>query len=287
MWRVTAMRVMLCTNFFSLLVAYIENGKHGSLPVLLSQKRPMSHLPPLCCLPRVQPGPYFYIVIRQCILQYVIVKPVMSVCIVVLNILQLYQEGSLSPTAGYLYITIIVNSSVLLSVYCLIFFYFVTEEELTPYKPIPKYLCVKAILYFSFWQSTVIGILSNMDVIPRADQWSKHDVGKALNDYLICVEMLVLSAVHIYVYPYSEYVNVRNSNVDDMDGRVTSPKAGFQLIQPVRNLGHVMDQSDLISDIVVAYHPSQIASAKEEQQKLNNKSESEAENTVELEEQST
>jgi len=247
----------------------------------------MSHLPPLCCLPRVQPGPYFYIVIRQCILQYVIVKPVMSVCIVVLNILQLYQEGSLSPTAGYLYITIIVNSSVLLSVYCLIFFYFVTEEELTPYKPIPKYLCVKAILYFSFWQSTVIGILSNMDVIPRADQWSKHDVGKALNDYLICVEMLVLSAVHIYVYPYSEYVNVRNSNVDDMDGRVTSPKAGFQLIQPVRNLGHVMDQSDLISDIVVAYHPSQIASAKEEQQKLNNKSESEAENTVELEEQST
>lgn len=38
-----------------------------------------------------------------------------------------------------------------MSLYFLVLFYMVTEDHLQPYKPLPKFLCIKAIIFFSFW----------------------------------------------------------------------------------------------------------------------------------------
>lgn len=48
--------------------------------------------------------------------------------------------------------TIILNISVTLALYTLLIFYHVFDKELAPHKPLAKFLCVKGIVFFCFWQ---------------------------------------------------------------------------------------------------------------------------------------
>lgn len=51
-----------------------------------------------------------------------------------------------------MYITIIYNISVSLSLYALFLFYFATRELLVPYNPVLKFFMVKSVIFLSFWQ---------------------------------------------------------------------------------------------------------------------------------------
>lgn len=57
-----------------------------------------------------------------------------------------------SAASGYLYIMIIYNISVSLSLYALFLFYFATRELLVPYNPVLKFFMVKSVIFLSFWQ---------------------------------------------------------------------------------------------------------------------------------------
>lgn len=59
-----------------------------------------------------------------------------------------------SVASGYLYVTIIYNISVSLSLYALFLFYFATRELLVPYSPVLKFFMVKSVIFLSFWQGT-------------------------------------------------------------------------------------------------------------------------------------
>ena len=58
----------------------------------------------------------------------------------------------LSVAGGYLYVTIVYNISVSLSLYALFLFYFATKDLLSPYSPMLKFLMVKSVIFLSFWQ---------------------------------------------------------------------------------------------------------------------------------------
>ena len=76
-----------------------------------------------------------------------------------------YDEGSFRADRGYVYLIIVDNISITvqrftaialmeflqLAMYFLILFYLGTAEELKPFHPIPKFLCIKAIVFFIFW----------------------------------------------------------------------------------------------------------------------------------------
>lgn len=57
-----------------------------------------------------------------------------------------------SVNGGYLYITIIYNFSVSLSLYALFLFFFATSDLLRPYEPVLKFLTIKSVIFLSFWQ---------------------------------------------------------------------------------------------------------------------------------------
>jgi len=180
----------------------------------------------------------------------------------------LYKEGSFSYKGGYLYICILTNVSQTWALYCFFFFYFATKNELTPIRPVGKFLSVKLLVFFTWWQSLFISILYQMQLIPHYTsteaklfgsggagsndesvglgvmrpepdwsvplsaedataldeyggnafwlppvesvssgiiEYSAEDVAKALQDYLICIEMFIFAIVHIFVFPHSEY----------------------------------------------------------------------------------
>ena len=80
-----------------------------------------------------------------------LIKPLTAVASIILDEYDLYNDGSYSYETGYLYIAIINNICVYTSLYCLILFYYATEEKLRPFQPFYKFVTVKAVLFFSFY----------------------------------------------------------------------------------------------------------------------------------------
>lgn len=128
----------------------------------------------------------------------------------ILELKGLYREGDFTIGGGYLYICILTNVSQCWALYCLIFFYYATKTELGPIRPVGKFLSVKALVFFTWWQSVTIAILYRMDMIPhyqvgQDNTWTKEDVAKGIQDYLICIEMFIAAVVHTFVFPHTEY----------------------------------------------------------------------------------
>lgn len=206
----------------------------------------------------------FFLYCKFGVLQYVLLKLLSSIAILILEPHNLYKEGSFSYKGGYLYICILTNVSQTWALYCFFFFYFATKNELTPIRPFGKFLSVKLLVFFTWWQSLFISILYQMQLIPHYNsteaklfgnggsneevvasdglrtepdwsiplspedaaaldeyggkafwrsptvstgiiEYSPEDVAKALQDYLICIEMFIFAIVHFFVFPHTEY----------------------------------------------------------------------------------
>jgi hypothetical protein len=109
----------------------------------------------------------FFVQCKFGVLQYVLLKIMLSVIVMVLEHLGLYKEGDFTPKGGYLYICILTNLSQCWALYCLIFFYYATKNELANIRPVGKFLSVKALVFFTWWQSVTISIFYQMDLIPH------------------------------------------------------------------------------------------------------------------------
>ena len=63
-----------------------------------------------------------------------------------------YHEGRWSWHSGYAYVTPIRALSQGLALYCLVYFYHGTEELLKEINPLAKFLSIKLVIFFTFWQ---------------------------------------------------------------------------------------------------------------------------------------
>ena len=109
----------------------------------------------------------FFVKCKFGVLQYVLLKFVCSIVVMILERNNIYKEGDFTPRGGYLYICILTNLSQCWALYCLIFFYYATKNELGSIRPVGKFLSVKALVFFTWWQSVMISILYQMDLIPH------------------------------------------------------------------------------------------------------------------------
>lgn len=174
---------------------------------LLRSLPPMAHPFPFSkwCAP-LELGAAF---IRDCKLatiQFVVLKPLMSFVAIVLEVNGVYNQGSFSPASGYLYTSLVVNASITYAFYYLVLFYLALGPALAPFNPVPKFLCIKAVLFLSFWQSVVLAFLSRFELIHEVGSWSVENVTTGINNLLICFEMSVVALAHHRAFPYRPYV---------------------------------------------------------------------------------
>jgi len=158
----------------------------------------------------------FFIKCKFGVLQYVLLKFVSAIFVMGLHYYGLYKEGDFTPKGGYLYICILTNLSQCWALYCLIFFYYALKNELGPIRPVGKFLSVKALVFFTWWQSLGIAILAMMGLIPHytafntGKEWTSEAVAKGMQDWLICIEMFVAAIVHTFVFPHTDYLEPLN-----------------------------------------------------------------------------
>ena len=154
-----------------------------------------------------------------------LVKPFSAIASLALNRLGVYEEGNLSFNGGYLYVSAVNNVSISISLYCLALFYIVTEEKLRPFRPLSKFLCIKAVLFCTFWQSCLFVLLTQLDVITSAQS-------TAFQNQLICVEMVAAAVAQSFAFSPEDFI--------DESGRSHKPL--------LKNFGKVLNVKDVIKD---------------------------------------
>ncbi|XP_034678147.1 transmembrane protein 184C-like [Vitis riparia] len=132
--------------------------------------------------------------------QFVIVRPVCSILMITLQVLRTY------PSWVSWTFTIILNISVSVALYSLVLFYHVFAKELKPHKPLAKFLCVKGIVFFCFWQGVLLDILMAMGMIKSHHFWLEvEQIEEALQNVMVCVEMVFFSIFQQYAFNVAPY----------------------------------------------------------------------------------
>ncbi|WVR03846.1 hypothetical protein IAU60_000843 [Kwoniella sp. DSM 27419] len=195
-------------TFLQLLITYL--GGERSLLILLHGRPPIPHPFPvnLFLRPMDVSDPWSLLNLKRGVLQYVQIKPLLVIATVTLKATGKYREGDFAADSGYTYISIVYNTSICLSLYCLAMFWVAVNHDLKPFRPVPKFLCVKGILFFSFWQSIGISFLVAVRAIKRVGPYTdKEHMSLALVDSLICFEMPIFAIAHQYAFQASDYID--------------------------------------------------------------------------------
>lgn len=89
-------------------------------------------------------------------------------------------SDTLSPHRPALYISLLNNISVSISLYCLYVFYIVVKDDLARFKPWNMFLCIKAVIFFSYWQGVGLFFLQHAEVIKSSSTWTAAQTALAI-----------------------------------------------------------------------------------------------------------
>ena len=162
-------------------------------------------------------GDEFLLQCKYGVLQYVVLKVVLTFITMILETTGTYGAGEFTFAKGYIYIAFVGNISQMWALYVLIKLYFAVEADLVSpvnWKPVGKFLCVKGVVFFTWWQGVFIAFLQSQGLIRQRGDWDSDDIANGLQDYLICVEMLFFAIAHTYTFSYTEYTSLINNGDD-------------------------------------------------------------------------
>ncbi|KAI1793720.1 organic solute transporter Ostalpha-domain-containing protein [Ganoderma leucocontextum] len=192
--------------FLLLLIEYVASTAvdHDVDHAILRKDK--SSLPmPFCCWRYRPTKAYFMYTVKWSVLQYVILRPALSIAgIICEHYGVLCQSGPWSFRTAHAYFSVIDCISITIALYGLLLFYGLTKDELVGRKPLAKFLSIKLIVMFTFYQSFVFSALEGR-VIHATQYWTATNIADGLNALAICIEMVIFSAFMMYAYTWKEY----------------------------------------------------------------------------------
>jgi len=97
--------------------------------------------------------------------------------------------------------------SITVALYALIVFYVLTRTELQGKRPLAKFLSIKLIVFFTFYQEWVFDLLASYNVIKPTTYWTTDNIADGLNALTTTVEMLLFSLLMLWSFPAKEYMS--------------------------------------------------------------------------------
>jgi hypothetical protein len=204
--------------FLLLLTKYL-GGHRGVQEVILSQEKIKLPFPFFCIKPKPTMKWVWYF--KFGILQYTFITPICSGIAVVLNLANVYGNGEWKFNRGYPYIMIIINISQTVALYFLVAFYDNTKDALKPFKPLAKFIVIKLIVFFIFWQTILMSGLATLKILRNTtcDPTTNANCNGSttgftveqekllLENILICVEMTIFAIAHHWIFSWKHYAD--------------------------------------------------------------------------------
>lgn len=197
-------------TFFQLLVNFL--GGERSLIIMMHGRAPVNHLWPLDKVPGLEKvdisDPHTFLWVKRGILQYAYIKPVLCIATIAMKATGTYKEGIISSTSGYFWTSLVYNISICWSLYNLALFWVCMSQDLQPFRPMPKFLCIKGIIFASWWQGFFLSILVWLGAIPSVGGgYTADNLAAAIQDALICFEMPLFAISHWYAFSWKDYAD--------------------------------------------------------------------------------
>ena len=118
----------------------------------IESKPKVKHLFPFNYLFNPLPGGgyTFLYISRHCILQYIAIRPFTTFIALISELFGVYYNGSYRANETYVYLMFLNNISQMTALYFLTLFYLTFKDELSSMKPLPKFICIKFVIFLTF-----------------------------------------------------------------------------------------------------------------------------------------
>lgn len=195
-------------NFLIYLLNFLE--EEYVLSEIMATRPPVIHPVPFCCCKPWPTGRRFIRWCKVAVLQYAVIRPILTVIALICQLAGVYDEGHIRPDKAFVYIAAANGISQGLALYGLVYFYKGMKDLLKPLNPVLKFGAIKAIIFFTFWQALIISFLVKINVIQQSVAWKKYgfeDVANSIQDFIICVEMLIAAIGFYFIFSHKPYVD--------------------------------------------------------------------------------
>ena len=143
------------------------------------------------------------------VLQYVAVKVFLAIFLFVLISLDLISDSDDGFSGIRLVINILSSVSQVIALGSLGSFYWELQEHLAPWRPLAKFALVKSVVFATWFQALIVTYLAhNTSLLIKLkghSPWTQNEFAHGIQDYSICVEMLVASVASTFVFPANEF----------------------------------------------------------------------------------
>uniref|UniRef100_A0A3Q3DCU0 Transmembrane protein 184ba n=1 Tax=Hippocampus comes TaxID=109280 RepID=A0A3Q3DCU0_HIPCM len=236
-------------NFLSLCYEYL-GGESAIMAEIRGKPIESSCMFGTCCLKGKAYSIGFLRFCKQATLQFCVVKPLMATITVILQAYGKYKDGDFNAASGYIYVTIICNISVSLSMYALFLFYFATRDLLRPYGPMLKFVMVKLVIFLSFWQGVFLAIMEKCGAIPQINSVEvsvgEGTVAAGYQNFIICIEMFFAALVLRFAFTYKVY----------MDKSMSAQGSCAPMKSISSSLKETMNPGDMVQDAIHNFSPA-------------------------------
>jgi hypothetical protein len=89
----------------------------------------------------------------------------------------------------------------------LLLLYHAAHKDLAAIWPLGKFLCIKVLVFLSWWQACAISLLVERKDLHANTGFAAEQVANATQNMLICMEMFLASIAYHYVFPVSDFAS--------------------------------------------------------------------------------
>ncbi|ORY23937.1 organic solute transporter Ostalpha-domain-containing protein [Naematelia encephala] len=176
--------------------------------------------------------PYFMHTLSFSVMQYVVIRPTISIIGIICEYFDVLCPQMYSVHYAEVYLDAVDFVSISIALYGLIVFYVLCKDELKGRRPLSKFLAIKLIVFFTFYQSFLFSILQDHNVIKATEYWTSSNVADGLSALCTTVEMVLFSIYMGWAYSWTDYTNRQLNRIQ----RQTGWKTYFQAIWDTINL---------------------------------------------------
>ncbi|KAM9975334.1 hypothetical protein ACTFIW_010362 [Dictyostelium discoideum] len=229
-------------SFFALLISY--GGGDSNLVTHFIAHEPVSLSPFKQIQYLYKPSEKFLQISRIFILQYVIIKPLMAILVIILTVYDRQGNSLMQFNTLYPYNMTITFVSVGLALYFVMLFLKISHDEVSPFKPVLKFLSIKILIGLIFWQYMALIALDYFGMIPESHEFDSDELLVFICNCLILIEMLFCAILHFYAYPYELY------RVMTLNSAPLLEKNFHKVGSIFNNVAHSIKQTDMIEETI-------------------------------------